>query len=209
MLLLTTIMKMGNGTNLKMSNISLFFFLILFSFKTSISYSSAINDFTIEGISLGDSALNFFSKEEILNNRMNYYKKNNYITSGFNNHPSLKQYDWLQISYKKNDKNFIIESLDGVLSFRNDYDACLKKKSEIVLDIKEMTGIEPEEYEDKHRGDPSGKSKFSNSEFYIDNDLIAISCIDWSKKMEEKYFDHLKVIINTSEFNDFLQSNPY
>lgn len=202
-------MKMANGTNLKMSNFSLFFFLILFTFKTSVSYSSTIKDFTIEGISLGDSALNFFTKEEILNNKMSYYKKNDYVTIGFNNHPSLKQYDWLQISYKKDDKNFIVESLDGVLSFKNDYNGCLKKKSEIVLEIKDMTDVEPEEYEDKHRGDPSGKSIFSNSEFYIDKDVIAISCIDWSKKMEEKYFDHLKVIINTSEFNNFLRSNPY
>ena len=202
-------MKMANGTNLKMSNFSLFFFLILFTFKTSVSYSSTIKDFTIEGISLGDSALNFFTKEEILNNKMSYYKKNDYVTIGFNNHPSLKQYDWLQISYKKDDKNFIVESLDGVLSFKNDYNGCLKTKSEIVLEIKDMTDVEPEEYEDKHRGDPSGKSIFSNSEFYIDKDVIAISCIDWSKKMEEKYFDHLKVIINTSEFNNFLRSNPY
>ena len=209
MLLLTTIMKMGNGINLKISNISLFFFLILFLFKTSVSYSSTIKDFTIEGISLGDSVLNFFSREEILNNKMNYYKKDDYITIGLDNHPSLKQYDWLQISYKKNDKNFIVESLDGVLSFDNDYNGCLKKKSEIVLEIKDMTGIEPKEYEDKHRGDPSGKSKFSNSEFYIDNDVIVISCIDWSKKMEERYFDHLKVIINSYEFSNFLRSNPY
>ena len=84
-----------------------------------------------------------------------------------------------------------------------------KKKSEIVLEIKDMIGIEPEDHAGKHGGDPSGKSKFSNSEFYIDNDVIIISCIDWSKKMEERYFDHLKVVINSSEFQDFIESNPY
>ena len=120
---------MESGTNLKISNISLFFFLILFSFKTSVSYSGTIKDFTIEGISLGDSVLNFFSREEILNNKMNYYKKDDYITIGLDNHPLLKQYDWLQISYKKNDKRYLVESLDGVLSFRNDYNSCLKKKT--------------------------------------------------------------------------------
>ena len=72
-----------------------------------------------------------------------------------------------------------------------------------------MTGIEPDEFEAKHRGDPTGKSIFNNSEFYIGDDVIAISCIDWSKKMEEKYFDHLKVIFNTSGFHKFIQSNPY
>ena len=202
-------MKMVNGTNLKISKIFLFFFVIFFSLKTSISYSNNIKDFTIEGMSIGDSALNFFSEKEITNNIMNYYKKDDYITIGLNNHPLLEQYEWLQISFKKNDKEYIIESLDGVLSFRNDFDGCLKKKSQIVLEIKDMTGIEPDEFEAKHGGDPTGKSIFNNSEFYIGDDVIAISCIDWSKKMEEKYFDHLKVIFNTSGFHKFIQSNPY
>ena len=186
-----------------------FFFIILFSFNTSISYSNNIEDFTIEGMSIGNSTLDFFSEEEILNNQMDYYKKDDFITIGLNNHPSLKQYEWLQISYKKNDKKYLVESLDGVLSFRNDYNGCLKKKSQIVFEIKDMTGVEPDEFEDKHGADPSGKSKFSNSEFSIDNDLIVISCIDWSKQMEKMYFDHLKVWIGTSEFYDWIQSNPY
>ena len=186
-----------------------FFFIILFSFNTSISYSNNIEDFTIEGMSIGNSTLDFFSEEEILNNQMDYYKKDDFITIGLNNHPSLKQYEWLQISYKKNDKKYLVESLDGVLSFRNDYNGCLKKKSQIVFEIKDMTGVEPDEFEDKHGADPSGKSKFNNSEFSIDNDLIVISCIDWSKQMEKMYFDHLKVWIGTSEFYDWIQSNPY
>ena len=186
-----------------------FFFIILFSFNTSISYSNNIEDFTIEGMSIGNSTLDFFSEEEILNNQMDYYKKDDFITIGLNNHPSLKQYEWLQISYKKNDKKYLVESLDGVLSFRNDYNGCLKKKSQIVFEIKDMTGVEPDESEDKHGADPSGKSKFNNSEFSIDNDLIVISCIDWSKQMEKMYFDHLKVWIGTSEFYDWIQSNPY
>jgi len=204
-----TSMKMENGINLKMSRIIFYFFIILFSFKTNISYSNKINEFTIEDISIGDSTLNFFSKKEILNNKMDYYKKDDFITIGFNNHSSLKQYEWLQISYKKNDKKYLVESLDGVLSFRNDYSGCLKKKANIVQEIKNMTGVEPDEFEGEHRADPTGNSKFSNSEFNLDNDFIVISCIDWSKKMEEKFFDHLKVWIGTSEFYDFIMSNPY
>ena len=204
-----TIMRMANGINLKMSKILFFFFIILFSLKTSISYSDNIKDFTIEGMSIGDSTLDFFSKEEILNNKMDYYKNDDFITIGFNNHSSLKQYEWLQITYKKNNKKYLVESLDGVLSFRNDYNGCLKEKSQIVLEIKSMTGVEPDEFEGKHGADPTGNSIFSNSEFNVDNDFIVISCIDWSKKMEEIYFDHLKVWIGTSEFYDWIGSNPY
>lgn len=192
-----------------MSRIIFYFFIILFSFITNISYSNNIKEFTIEDISIGDSILDFFSKKEILNNKMDYYKKDDFITIGFNNHSFLKQYEWLQITYKKNDKKYLVESLDGILSFRNDYRGCLKKKASIVQEIKKMTGVEPDELEGKHGADPEGNSKFSNSEFDIDNDFIVISCIDWSKKMEEKYFDHLKVWIGTSEFFNFILSNPY
>ena len=85
----------------------------------------------------------------------------------------------------------------------------LKKKANIVQEIKNMTGVEPDEFEGKHGADLTGNSKFNNSEFDVDNDFIVISCIDWSKKMEEKFFDHLKVWIGTSEFYDFVTSNPY
>ena len=202
-------MKMVNGINLKMSKILFFFFIVLFSLKTSISYSDNIRDFTIENMSIGDSTLDFFSKKEILDNKMDYYKKDDFITIGFNNHPSLNQYDWLQITYKKNNKKYLVESLDGVLAFRNDYNGCLKKKSQIALEIKDMTGVEPDELGGEHRADPTGKSIFSNSEFNVDNDFIVISCIDWSKKMEEIYFDHLKVWIGTSEFYNWIQTHPY
>ena len=192
-----------------MSKILFFFFIVLFSLKTSISYSDNIRDFTIEGMSIGDSTLDFFSKKEILNNKMDYYKKDDFITIGFNNHPSLNQYDWLQITYKKNNRKYLVESLDGVLAFRDDYSGCLKKKSQIALEIKDMTGVEPDELGGKHRADPTGKTIFSNSEFNVDNDFIVISCIDWSKKMEEIYFDHLKVWIGTSEFYNWIQTHPY
>ena len=39
---------------------------------------------------------------------------------------------------KKNDKKYLVESLDGILSFRNDYRGCLKKKASIVQEIKKM-----------------------------------------------------------------------
>ena len=203
------IMRTVSGTNLKMSKLYLFIFIILFSLKTSISYSNNIKDFTLEGMSIGDSTLDFFTEREILSNKMDYYKKDDFITIGLNNHPSLKQYEWLQISYKKNDKRYLVESLDGVLSFRNDYNSCLKKKQKIVSEIKEMTGAEPTELEGKHGADPLGKSIFSNSEFDLSNGLIVISCINWSKKMEEQYFDHLKVWFGTSQFYSWIQSNPY
>jgi len=47
-----------------MKKLSTYLFLLLFSFQTS-SWSDDIRDFQIEGMSIGDSLLDYFSEEEI------------------------------------------------------------------------------------------------------------------------------------------------
>ena len=57
-----------------MKKLSIYLFLIFFGFQTS-SLGDDIRDFEIEGISIGDSLLDYFSEDEIKNNIMkNYYK---------------------------------------------------------------------------------------------------------------------------------------
>jgi len=48
-----------------MKKLSTYLFLILFSFQT-LSLADDISDFQIEGMSIGDSLLDYFSEEEIL-----------------------------------------------------------------------------------------------------------------------------------------------
>ena len=52
------------------------FFLIIWilTFQTQ-SLADNIRYFKIEGMSIGDSALDFFSKEDIIKNSKSYYKK--------------------------------------------------------------------------------------------------------------------------------------
>ena len=57
-----------------MKKLSAYLFLILFSFSAP-SFADDISDFQIEGISIGDSALEHFSEDKIKNNTMiDYYK---------------------------------------------------------------------------------------------------------------------------------------
>ena len=53
-----------------MKKLSTYLFLILFSFSAP-SFGGDISDFQIEGVSIGDSLLDHFSKEEI-ENSLNY-----------------------------------------------------------------------------------------------------------------------------------------
>ena len=54
-----------------MKKLSTYLFLILFSFQAS-SLADDIRDFQIEGMSIGDSLLDFMTENEIEMNKMNY-----------------------------------------------------------------------------------------------------------------------------------------
>ena len=57
-----------------MKKLSTYLFLVFLSFSVS-SYADDISDFEIEGISVGDSLLDHFSKEEILKRKNKIYHK--------------------------------------------------------------------------------------------------------------------------------------
>ena len=48
--------------------------ILTFSFQT-LTKADDIKDFQIEGMSIGDSLLDFYSKSKIISNEENYYKK--------------------------------------------------------------------------------------------------------------------------------------
>ena len=69
-------------TNKLMKRLSLYLFLIFFTLQTT-SWADDIRDFQIEGMSIGDSLLDYFSEEEIISNKKDWYKyleKNRFIT---------------------------------------------------------------------------------------------------------------------------------
>ena len=53
--------------------------LVLILNLQSLTKADDISDFEIEGMSIGDSALDFFTESEILKNRQNYYNDNEFV----------------------------------------------------------------------------------------------------------------------------------
>ena len=65
------------------------FFTLFFLFFSSSVVAENISDFEIEGISIGDSLLDFFTENEIKNAIQDYsYNDNKFITVEFYQHPS-------------------------------------------------------------------------------------------------------------------------
>ena len=73
--------------------------VLIFSLQ-SFSKADDISDFEIEGMSIGDSALDFFSEEEINNNKMNYFKNKKYTPIEIQNFSFLKTYTSIAFTFK-------------------------------------------------------------------------------------------------------------
>ena len=110
------------------------FLLILVLIFSLQSWTKAddISDFEIEGISIGDSALDFFSESEIKNNSFDYYNNKLFTPVQTSYLPFFKTYDGLDFDFKTNDKKYIIHALYGTVSYEKNINDCYKKMDEIV-----------------------------------------------------------------------------
>ena len=191
-----------------MKILSTYLFLILFSFQTS-SWADDISDFEIEGMSIGDSLLDYFSKKEIKDNtNTNYYTNNKYTSVSFNRLPAFEIYESVEFNYKTDDKKYIIAAIDGGLFCEKNIEKCNKKQKEIDLELSKMfKKAEREVDKGKHSADESGKSTFLHINFWlITGDVVVIELVDWSEKItnEKGWTDNVSLILYTSDFAQWI-----
>ena len=120
-----------------MKKLSTCLFLILFSFSAP-SFADDIRDFQIEGMSIGDSLLDYMSKDEIKKAEQNstYMKDKKYIVI-FS--PIVSEiYDDIQITYQPEDSNYLIHSIDGKIEFEDNIKGCKKKNERNCKRIKKF-----------------------------------------------------------------------
>ena len=85
---------------------------ILFICSQTLIKADDIRDFEIEGLSIGDSLLNFASEKKIKSSiSSNQYPNNKYIIYMADKFIDLTNYDFLAATVKKNDNRYIITSL--------------------------------------------------------------------------------------------------
>ena len=186
--------------------------LVLGLFLITPSQADDIQDLQIEGMSIGDSLLNYFTEKEIKNGQYRLFKSKKYITTQLIG--NFEMYDTLEAAFKNRDKDYKIVSLAGGIYFLENFNSCLKKKDEIVGEIKLLfdEGIVNTD-EDVHPADKTGKSKFYRTSIALSTNSkyheIQINCTNWSKKMEKEYIDNLSIVIQTDAYNDFLHNEAY
>ena len=194
-----------------MKRLSLYLFFLLFTLQVP-SQADDIRDLQIEGMSIGDSLLNYFTEKEIKNGQYRLFKSKKYVTTQLIG--NFEMYDTAEAAFKNRDKDYKIVSLAGGIYFLKNFNSCFKKRDEIVDEIKLLfdEGIVNTD-EDVHPADKTGKSKFYRTSIALNANSryheIQINCTNWSKKMEKEYTDNLSIVIQTDAYNDFLHNEAY
>ena len=168
-----------------------------------------IRDFEIEGISIGDSLLDFYSEKEIKQNiKVNYFsriKDKTFVTAEIMN-DKFKNYDGLQVIFKRNDNTYKIYGMHGIIFYEKNINLCYKKLSEISKNIEKNIKYELKDVFENL--DMRGKrGRYSGTTFFLKFGIISVHCYDWSKEIEKKnrWTDNLRVNIKTDEYENFLQ----
>ncbi len=119
--------------------------LLALLFSTSLLWSIAgfaddISDFSIEGISIGDSLLDYMSENEILKEfeiGKNEYQWTDQKFTDVYIYEGITTYGYFSASVKRKDKKYIIYAARGMIDYE-DVNVCFKKQKEISDQIHEM-----------------------------------------------------------------------
>ncbi|WP_415324038.1 hypothetical protein [Candidatus Pelagibacter sp. Uisw_127] len=166
----------------------LFIIIIIFISFQTLSKANDIRDFQIEGMSIGDSLLDFMTIKEIKKNIRNYVPATSkyYITS-FN---ELKNYESLDIYLKRKDKNYIIKSIIGFVFL--DFKKCKIKMNIVSKEIDQLfaSAKKVDAGIIEHQYDKTGNSKEYQIAYLLNKDYtddhVRIQCTDWSSKITKE-----------------------
>ena len=204
-----------------MKKLLVLLFSIFFLLSPSV-FADDISDFEIEGMSIGDSLLDYMTKDEILEGieetKDFYYHLNEpnkyaevYLVKKSEN------YDYLGFFIKNNSVNtyvtnknekYTILSIRGLKRYIEDFDSCIVNRNQIV-DILSKMFPDREKVKEirKYPGDPSGNS--IGDTIYFDLDIgnkVRVYCSNFDEtfRIKMKWSEGLTVLIISSEINEWL-----
>jgi len=194
---------MGHSEKVLFMRVFIAVLVLIFSLQ-SWTKADDINDFEIEGMSIGDSLLDYYSKDKIIDSKINdkYKSKKFYQISIENN--KFENYDAMSFHLKTNDNNFIIYSISGIIAI--EINECLKKRKKIFNSIKALFN-DPEIYDAGRRKHPAYKNGYTHDLYIVVNsEPISVSCYEFTDESTE---EKLLISIDTKEFNDFLNNEAH
>ena len=179
--------------------------ILTFSFQT-LTKADDIRDFEIEGMSIGDSLLDFFTEDEL---EKDFFYKSNKWAAISKAVASFEVYEGFQVHVKANDKNYIIGSLEGMIIYENQIEKCHKKQQEIIYELDNLFKYtKKKEWDKTHAAEKNSTTKAKQYTFE-NGDIVAVICYDWSENNKYKFVDKLGVSIKTKEFQNWVNNEAY
>ena len=198
-----------------MKKLSTYLFLFLFSFSAP-SFADDISDFEIEGISIGDSALEYISLEEIQKeikeNKSHYEHLKNPYEFGevYLINKEFQNYDLMSFFVKTDNEKYKISAIRGLIYYNDDIEGCINKKNEISNVLSNMfKDAKKKEENFNHSIDPSGNSKVYGTYFKLKSgEEVSVDCIDFEETLRNKmnWSEGITVGITTIEFDNWIRS---
>ena len=196
-----------------MKKLSTYLFLIFFSFQTP-SWAEDIRDLQIEGMSIGDSLLDYFDLDEMNNFYVAIYPSSDDY-KGYEIPQSLSKikfstYESITVNWKKKDKKMKIVAISGIKLYPNNLEACLKERDKTAEKIKKILNNAKEERYEMSWGKDSD-SKGYVIDLSIESGSIRVWCTDWDKKTEKEknWVDTLNVDASSQKYLDWLNNEAY
>ena len=157
--------------------------------------------------------LSNFSRQKINNSLIERYPKDDFYIISIHS-SKFNTYDAIQVDIKKDDSEYIVRSISGVITYENNIQDCYKEMKKIVNDIytelKNFYKVDHGRLNNPIGADPYGGtydlvtiSKTNKKR----SDRIQISCNDWSTK--SNIIDSLKVEIYSEELAYFIDYIAY
>ena len=182
--------------------------VLIFSLQ-SFSKADDIRDFEIEGMSVGDSLLDYFSEQEIKDSySSSQYPNKEFILYYFKDLPYFEVYEAITVAVKANDKSYLIYDIGGSIYFANNFNKCLSEMEKVAEDLKQMfSDAKTGSGKNKHAYDKTGKT-FQHYHIFIleTGDNVQLVCLNWSNELEKNgHVDELNLTLGLKEYADFVE----
>ena len=178
---------------------------LIFSLQ-SWTKADDISDFEIEGISIGGSLLDYYPEKLIKNKLLKpgiTYENSNFVRLFFEN-ANFEDYEYIGITIKDNDNDFIIHAVAGMIDNDN-HDVCLKKKIKIEKEIKSLfSNADIREWDKISTQDKSGKSKIFGTSFDLNSGTASVTCYLFTEESNIK--SGLDVTVRSKKFVEYLRN---
>jgi len=182
--------------------------LVLIISLQSWTKADDISDFEIEGMSIGDSLLEYYSVDEINKNiDLNVYKHTDGKFKLFALYGKFGEFEGMQFAFKADDKKFLIYGINGGIFYSN-IDDCKKKLKSISREISYLFKDAKTNFDIKqiHPGDKTKKSYAIADVFFLDTGSVSVRCTDWSDEITKNFGwnDNLRIGVRSKEYNDWI-----